>query len=183
MAVLLLNASFEPLHVIPLRRAIGLVVAGKVDVIANGDGEIHSTTRTFPIPAVLRLRYMVRVPFRQHVALSRRAVLIRDQKRCQFTHCDRTASTIDHVVPRSKGGEHVWTNVVAACAPCNTRKGSRSLADLGWSLKKRPIAPRGTVVLLSSAGVQTVPDAWIDWLPAPGQRRSAAAAGRAGPLL
>ncbi len=101
MAVLLLNASFEPLHVIPLRRAMGLVVAGKVDVIANGDGEIHSATQTFPIPAVLRLRYMVRVPFRQNIALSRRAVLIRDQRRCQFSHCDRTASTIDHVVPRS----------------------------------------------------------------------------------
>ena len=80
MVVLLLNASFEPLHVIPLRRAMGLVVAGKVDVIANGDGEIHSATQTFPIPAVLRLRYMVRVPFRQNIALSRRAVLIRDQR-------------------------------------------------------------------------------------------------------
>lgn len=166
MAVLLLNASFEPLHVIPLRRAMGLVVAGKVDVVANGDGEIHSATQSFPIPAVLRLRYMVRVPFRQNIALSRRAVLIRDQRRCQFTHCDRTASTVDHVIPRSRGGEHVWTNVVAACGPCNTRKGSRSLADLGWALKQRPVAPRGTVVLLSSAGVHTVPDAWADWLPA-----------------
>lgn len=167
MAVLLLNASFEPLHVIPLRRAIGLVVADKVDVIANLDGEIRSASASFPIPAVLRLRYMVRVPFRQNIALSRRAVLIRDGRRCQFTHCERTASTVDHVVPRSRGGEHTWTNVVAACAPCNTRKGSRSLADLGWALKRRPVAPRGTVVLLSSAGVHHVPDAWVDWLPAP----------------
>lgn len=166
MAVLLLNASFEPLHVIPLRRAIGLVVAGKVDVIADGVGEIHSPNLSFPIPAVLRLRYMVRVPFRQNIALSRRAVLIRDERRCQFTHCNRTASTIDHVIPRSLGGEHSWTNVVAACGPCNTRKGSRLLHELGWSLKRRPAAPRGTVVLLSSAGVTTVPDAWADWLPA-----------------
>ena len=166
MAVLLLNASFEPLHVIALRRAIGLVYAGKVDVIANSDGVIHSASASFPIPAVLRLRYMVRVPFRQNIALSRRAVLIRDQRRCQFTHCDRTASTVDHVVPRSRGGEHIWTNVVAACGPCNTRKGSRLLADLGWSLRARPLAPRGTVVMLSAAGLHSVPDEWNDWIPA-----------------
>lgn len=166
MAVLLLNASFEPLHVIAVRRAIGLVIAGKVDVVENGVGEVRSATQSLPIPAVLRLRYMVRVPYRNDIALSRRAVLVRDGKRCQFSHCDRVASTVDHVVPRSLGGEHSWTNVVAACAPCNTRKGSRLLADLGWSLKRRPVAPRGTVVLLSSAGVHHVPDAWSTWLPA-----------------
>ena len=67
---------------------------------------------------------------------------------------------------KSLGGEHTWTNVVAACGPCNTRKGSHLLKELGWTLKQRPVAPRGTVVLLSSAGVHTVPDVWADWLPA-----------------
>ena len=166
MSVLLLNASFEPLHVISLRRAVGLVVAGKVDVIANGDGELHSASASWPIPTVLRLRYMVRVPFRRDIGLTRRGVMLRDQRRCQFTHCARAASTLDHVVPRSRGGEHSWTNVVAACGPCNTRKGDRLLSELGWSLRHPPSMPRATVVMLSSAGVQRVPDEWAAWLPA-----------------
>ena len=165
MAVLLLNASFEPLRVIPLRRAIGLIIAGKVDVVVEGDGHLRSTSSSFPVPAVVRLRYMVRVPFRSTVPLSRRAVLARDNKRCQFSHCERSASTIDHVVPRSRGGEHAWTNLVAACPTCNARKGDRLLHEIGWSVRRKPIAPRGVVVLLSAAGVSTVPDEWIDWLP------------------
>ena len=166
MAVLLLNASFEPLRVITLRRAIGLIVAGKAEMITEGDGVIRSATISFPVPAVVRLRYMVRVPFRSTVPLSRRAVLLRDAKRCQFAHCGRSAATVDHVIPRSRGGDHSWTNVVAACGPCNTRKGDRLLDELGWSLRRKPAAPRGTIVLLSSAGVHHVPTEWIDWLPA-----------------
>lgn len=166
MAVLLLNASFEPLRVITLRRAIGLLVAGKAEVITEGDGEIRSASTAFPVPAVVRLRYMVRVPFRASVPLSRKAVMIRDAKRCQFSHCSRSASTIDHVVPKSRGGVHEWTNVVAACGTCNSRKGDRLLGELGWSLRRQPVAPRGAVVLLSSAGVHEVPQCWSMWLPA-----------------
>lgn len=165
MAVLLLNASFEPLRVITLRRAVGLIVAGKVEVIAEGDGQIRSVSVSYPVPAVVRLRYMVKVPFRAHVALSRRAVLVRDGRTCQFSHCDRTASTVDHVVPRSRGGDHVWDNVVAACPTCNARKSDRLLGELGWALKRRPVSPRGTVVLLTSAGVTTPPPEWAEWLP------------------
>ena len=166
MAVLLLNASYEPLRVIALRRAIGLMVAGKVDVLAETAGEIHSVSLTLPIPAVVRLRYMVRVPYISTVPLSRRAVLARDQRRCQFSHCARVASTVDHVVPRSRGGEHVWTNVVAACPQCNARKGDRLLNELGWRLRARPCAPRGAIVLLTAAGVAHPPDSWADFLPA-----------------
>lgn len=166
MSVLLLNASFEPLRVITVRRAIGLIVAGKAEVITEGDGEIRSTTTAIPVPAVVRLQYMVKVPFRATVPLSKRGVLVRDEKRCQFSHCNRTASTIDHVVPRSRGGAHEWTNVVAACSPCNSRKDDRLLGEIGWSLKRQPFAPRGAVVLLHKANVTTVPEQWAAWLPA-----------------
>ena len=165
MAVLLLNASFEPLRVISLRRAMGLLVAGKVEVIAEGDGEIHSVSMTFAVPAVVRLRYMVRVPFNSHVPLSRRAVLVRDGRRCQFAHCSRTATTVDHVVPKSRGGQHDWTNVVGACAQCNARKGSRLLHELGWQLRRKPVAPRGSVVLLPAAGLSNPPPVWAEFLP------------------
>jgi 5-methylcytosine-specific restriction endonuclease McrA len=165
MAVLLLNASFEPLRVITLRRAIGLLIAGKVEVLANGDGEVHSERMTMAVPAVVRLRYMVRVPFATSVPLSRRAVLVRDARHCQFAHCNRPAATVDHVVPRSRGGGHEWTNVVAACSQCNARKGDRLLLELGWRLKRRPLAPRGPIVLLTAAGVANPPEVWADYLP------------------
>jgi 5-methylcytosine-specific restriction endonuclease McrA len=164
MAVLLLNASYEPLRVITLRRAIGLIVAGKAEVLAEGEGEVRSVSLALPVPAVVRLRYMVRVPFRASVPLSRPAVLTRDARRCQFAHCDRSASTVDHVVPRSRGGVHEWTNVVAACPRCNARKGDRLLVELGWSLKRRPVAPRGPVVLLTAAGLADPHPAWGEWL-------------------
>lgn len=165
MAVLLLNASFEPLRVIALRRAIGLLVAGKAEVIEAGDGEIRSATWSVPVPAVVRLRYMVKVPFRASVPLSRRAVLTRDRRRCQFNQCGRAATTVDHVVPRSRGGRHEWTNVVGACAPCNARKGDRLLSELGWALRSAPVAPRGAVVLLTAAGLAHPPQEWLAWLP------------------
>lgn len=165
MAVLLLNASFEPLRVISLRRAIGLVVAGKADILAEGDGQVRSVSLTLPMPAVVRLRYMVRVPFHSTLPLSRQAVLVRDGRRCQFDHCTRSASTVDHVVPRSRGGRHEWDNVVAACPRCNARKGDRLLHELGWDLKRRPSAPRGAVVLLTAAGVAHPPAVWSNWLP------------------
>lgn len=164
MAVLLLNASYEPLRVVALRRAIGLVLAGKADTLAEGDGVIRSASISLAMPAVIRLRYMVRVPFRATAPLSRRAVLARDSKRCQFSHCNRVASTVDHLVPRSRGGEHQWTNLVAACAACNARKGDRLLHELGWSLRRTPVAPRGSIVLLSVADVSSIPDSWMDWL-------------------
>jgi 5-methylcytosine-specific restriction endonuclease McrA len=164
MAVLLLNASYEPLRVISLRRAIGLIVAGKAETLAEGEGEVRSVSLSLPVPAVVRLRYMVHVPFRATVPLSRQAVLVRDGRRCQFSHCERHASTVDHVVPRSRGGIHEWSNVVAACTRCNARKGNRLLHELGWSLKRRPIAPRGAVVLLTAAGVANPPPVWGEWL-------------------
>ena len=165
MAVLLLNASFEPLRVIPLRRAIGLMVAEKVEVVAEGEGQLHSATLTLPVPAVLRLQYMVRVPRHATVPLSRQAVLVRDKRRCQFSHCTRSGSTVDHVIPKSRGGLHEWTNVVAACSTCNTRKGDRLLHELGWTLRSTPVAPRGPIVLLTAAGVAHPPVEWVDWLP------------------
>lgn len=165
MSVLLLNASFEPLRVIPLRRAIGLIVSGKAEILAEGEGQIRSVSLTLPVPLVVRLREMVRVPFVAHVPLSRRAVLLRDGRRCQFSHCGRTASTIDHLVPRSRGGLHEWTNVVAACSQCNAKKGDRLIDELGWRLHRRPFAPRGPMVLFA-AQVHHTPEAWTPFLPA-----------------
>jgi 5-methylcytosine-specific restriction endonuclease McrA len=143
---LVLNASYEPLCVVPIRRAVVLILAEKAYVVESGDGFMHSAHRQVPVPQVVRLARYVRVPYRRQVPLTRRAVLARDAHRCAY--CTVKADTIDHVVPRSRGGRNEWTNVVAACARCNHRKGDRLLAEIGWTLPRSPIQPSASVALV-----------------------------------
>jgi 5-methylcytosine-specific restriction endonuclease McrA len=143
---LVLNATFEPLCVVPLRRAVVLVLAEKAVVVEAGDGVMRSERTAIQIPTVVRLSHFVRVPYRRDVPLTRRAVLDRDGHVCVY--CGIRADTIDHVRPRSRGGLHQWTNVVAACARCNHRKGDRLLAELGWHLAAPPQQPPATVAVV-----------------------------------
>ena len=159
--VLLLNATFEPLTALPLRRAIVLVVCGKADVV-HGDAAglvLHSAATSILVPSVIKLRTFVRVPYRARVPMTRAALMHRDRYRCAY--CGARAETIDHVVPRSRGGEHCWENCVACCARCNHRKADRLLAELGWRLRVVPRSPRGQHWRL----LATVPDADPLWLP------------------
>jgi 5-methylcytosine-specific restriction endonuclease McrA len=143
---LVLNATYEPLCVVPLRRAVVLVLAEKAVVVESGDGMMRSPRSSMPVPTVVRLSRYVRVPYRREVPLTRRAVLDRDRHVCVY--CGLRADTIDHVRPRSRGGEHIWTNVVAACARCNHRKGDRLLVELGWHLATPPMRPPATVAVV-----------------------------------
>jgi 5-methylcytosine-specific restriction endonuclease McrA len=141
VVALVLNATYEPLCVVPVRRAVVLVLTAKAVPIEAGEGALHSATRTIRVPAVVRLTHFVRVPYRAQVPLTRKAVFARDSGRCAY--CGKGATTIDHVVPRSRGGRHIWENVVAACSRCNHLKADRTLADLGWRLRVAPSAPSG----------------------------------------
>ena len=143
---LVLNATYEPLCVVPLRRAVVLVLAEKAVVVEAGAGVMRSARSSMPVPTVVRLSHYVRVPYRREVPLTRRAVLDRDQHTCVY--CGVRADTIDHVRPRSRGGQHIWTNVVAACARCNHRKGDRLLAEIGWQLPAAPAQPPATVAVV-----------------------------------
>ena len=145
--VLLLNVTFEPLAVVTAKRAVVLMLAGKAECVqAALEGAFHSESLTIAAPSVMRLSRYVRVPYRRAVPLTRRAVLERDGHQCAY--CGTRADTIDHVRPRSRGGEHIWTNVVAACARCNHRKGDRLLAELGWHLPAPPVQPPVTVAVV-----------------------------------
>ncbi|MQA80622.1 MAG: HNH endonuclease [Streptosporangiales bacterium] len=165
---LVLNATYEPLCVVPLRRAVILVLAEKATILATGEETLHSERLDVPAPTVVLLSRYVRVPYRRGVPLSRRAVLQRDAHHCVY--CDGRAETIDHVVPRSRGGRHVWSNVVAACRRCNHAKADRLLAEIGWSLPRQPKAPAGTVALL--VGYVRRDPSWepylVPWAPAVG---------------
>jgi 5-methylcytosine-specific restriction endonuclease McrA len=138
---LLLNATYEPLCVVSCRRAVVLVLTEKAVPVEEGDGAFHSVTTAVPVPSVLRLTRYVRVPYRAQVPLTRRAVFARDGGRCVY--CGASATSLDHVVPRSRGGAHTWENVVASCARCNHTKADRALVDLGWRLGTPPRAPSG----------------------------------------
>jgi 5-methylcytosine-specific restriction endonuclease McrA len=162
-ATLLLNATYEPLCVVSSRRAIVLVLAAKAESIDVTDDEVHAERVTVAVPVVVRLTRYVRVPFPVQVPLSRRAVFTRDSSTCVY--CGASATSIDHVVPRSRGGTHSWDNVVAACRRCNHVKADRSLAEMGWSLPQPPRAPSGAAWRL--LGHRSVDPRWREWLGMP----------------
>lgn len=159
-SALVLNASYEPLSVVPARRAACLVLAAKADVIEDDGTVLRSPSTILPSPLVIRLRAMVRVPYHRRTALSRRAVFARDDYRCQY--CGSLADSIDHVMPRSRGGQHVWENVAAACRPCNLTKRDRTPDEAGMRLARECRAPRAQAWVVVS--VNRVPDAWKPYL-------------------
>lgn len=160
--VLLLNATFEPLAVVTAKRAVVLMLTGKAECVqAALEGAFHSESLTIPAPSVMRLSRYVRVPYRRSVPMTRAGVLRRDGRRCAY--CGKRADTIDHVVPRSRGGQHTWDNCVAACRLCNSRKADRLLAELGWQLDVPPRPPRRAAGGIMVLAVEPLP-AWEPWL-------------------
>lgn len=156
----MLNASYEPLCVVPLRRAVILVLKEKAEVVHAHDSVIRSERFTLPTPSVIRLTHFVRVPYRARAPLSRRAVFVRDGHQCQY--CARPAENIDHVIPRSRGGEHIWENVVASCRACNAKKDDRLIEETGLRLRCRPFAPRETIWIVVAVG--TIDPAWVPYI-------------------
>ena len=160
---LVLNASYEPLSVVPARRAVVWLLREKADLVeANGQRWRSARTEVI-VPSVIRLRSYVRVPYARRAPLHRRAVFARDQSKCQY--CGASAENLDHVIPRSRGGGHTWENVVAACRACNTRKGNRTPDEARMRLRRRPAAPRLSGWLLVALG--NAPDPrWTEYLEA-----------------
>ena len=156
----MLNASYQPLCVVPTRRALVLALKGKAEVVHTNGHIFRSEHIEMRAPSVVRLNYFVKVPFRARSSLSRRAVFVRDNFECQY--CGRPAENVDHIVPRSRGGAHTWDNVVAACRPCNSRKENRSPADVGLSLRHPPRPPHDSVWIV--VAVDNVDPLWEPYL-------------------
>ena len=159
-SALVLNATYEPLSVVPARRAACLVLAERADLVADDGTQLHSASLVLPSPSVVRLRYMVKAPFHRRTTLSRRALFARDEYRCQY--CGGFADSIDHIVPRSRGGRHEWENVAAACRPCNLRKRDRTPAEAHMVLARPPRAPKEHTWV--TVAVARVPDEWKPYL-------------------
>jgi 5-methylcytosine-specific restriction endonuclease McrA len=157
---LVLNASYEPLSIVPARRAVVLVLEGKAELVHADSGAWRSERMALPAPSVVRLRYYVSVPYRRRCALSRRAVFLRDGGQCQY--CGRRAENLDHVVPRSRGGAHSWENVVACCTRCNVAKRDRLVSETSLRLRRRPSAPSELSWVVVAVG--RVPESWMPYV-------------------
>jgi 5-methylcytosine-specific restriction endonuclease McrA len=158
-----LNATYEPLGVVPSRRAVVLVLTDKAVSVEDGETVLHAVTCSIFVPAVVRLTRFVRVPYRAGVPLTRRAVFARDGGRCAY--CGAAATSLDHVVPRSRGGEHNWENVVASCSRCNHLKADRDISALGWRLRRTPREPTGMAWRVLGTG--RCDPSWNRWLSGP----------------
>lgn len=164
-AVLVLNQNYEPLNVCDVRRALVLIFGGKADALQHRGQYLHTSTRSFNVPSVIRLRAFVRRP-RPKVKLSRREIFIRDKFTCQYCGTIGKDLTVDHVVPRCRGGQHEWTNVVTSCKTCNHRKGGHYLQDLRMELRTTPLEPRPGVyyTIERRLDLSRQPD-WLQFLP------------------
>lgn len=162
--VLLLNASFEPLRTISFQRAISLIVEKRAEMVAAVEGKlVRSPSTTFPWPSVVRLIEYVKVPFRKtRIPATRKNILARDGYECCFC-TKRKADSVDHILPKSRGGEHSWTNLVAACRKCNSIKGDRTPQEAGMKMRFQPFIPQSEKWML--VGLNRNAD-WSDFLPA-----------------
>jgi 5-methylcytosine-specific restriction endonuclease McrA len=142
--VLVLNATYEPLNVVSVRRAVVLLLKEKAEIVEAAGAWLRAEQMSLPVPTVIRLVYYVRIPRRFSLPVSRRTVLARDHYTCQYCGIQpgRANLTIDHVLPRSRGGESRWENVVTACGPCNRRKGNRTPDEARMPLPRQPRRPR-----------------------------------------
>ena len=168
IAVLVLNYTFEPLHFTNARRAITLLLAGKAEAVEASPRVVRSPSVTFALPAVIRLAMYIRKPFLDRVAFNKKNILRRDGYTCQYCNRRGERLTVDHVVPRSRGGGTSWTNVVAACLRCNLYKGNRTTDEAGMVLVRTPAHPQFlfSVHLLRHPHASFFLDAWRKYLHA-----------------
>ena len=160
--VLVLNTTYEPLNVCSVRRALVLLFKGKAEVIEQSGLVYRSERAAVELPHVIRLRSYVNLPRRRPSdRISRRAVFARDRHRCQYCGSDRHL-TLDHVVPRSRGGEDTWDNLVTSCAPCNRKKGDRPAHAAGLNLARTPRPPEPAAFVFMH--VEHIHESWRPYL-------------------
>ena len=159
---LFLNATYEPINVCTVRRAVVLLLKEKAEMIERSEWHLHSASAEMSRPMVIRLVSYVRIPRDTHRRkITRRAVFARDDWTCQYCG-SRSNLTVDHVIPRSKGGSSNWENIVASCAPCNRRKGNTLLRHSDMVLRKVPGAPSPHVFIQVAS--PTIPASWRTYL-------------------
>jgi len=164
LPVLVLNQSYELLNICRARRAVVLIYRGKAEILENHSGFIHSANHTFPLPSVIRLAYMIKRPHRQR-KLTRFEIFNRDQYTCQYCGKETHQLTLDHVIPRYRGGKQTWENMVSCCIPCNRHKAGRTPAEAGMRLFSHPAPPRDNAFFNIPYHYQQTRSEWQKYLP------------------
>jgi len=162
-SVLVLNQNYEPLNVCNARRAVVLLGRGKAEVLEHRTQFIHTVSTSFPLPSVIRLVYMIRRPLPKR-RLTRREVFARDHYTCQYCGRETRELTVDHVIPRHRGGKHSWDNVASACKACNHRKAGRTPAEAQMRLRRQPFEPRLSVYYILYPYLQSQYE-WHKFIP------------------
>ncbi len=149
--VLVLNASYEPLSLVSVRRAVVLLLREKAELLEATQQMLRSHSQAIPVPLVIRLVHYVRLPHRR-VPATRAAIMLRDAYTCQYCGAmpGRNQLTVDHVVPRSRGGAHDWHNLATACKRCNQKKGSLTPEEASMALRRKPFEPSYVALVLLS---------------------------------
>ena len=161
--MLVLNASYEAINVCTVRRAAVLVLKDRAQILERADWSLHAETFQMPRPTVIRLNTYVRVPRDAHSRkITRRAIFARDKWTCQYCGSGRGNLTVDHVIPRSKGGTSAWNNIVTCCAPCNRRKGDRLPHQINMHPRVKPRTPNAHIFIQLAS--PTIPATWKQYL-------------------
>ncbi len=161
--VLVLNLDYQPLNVCNVRRAVVLLSKQKAVVLEQNGHVVTSEKASFPSPSVIRLAYHIKRP-RPVVKMSRKEVLLRDDHTCQYCGKRGHDLTLDHVIPRHRGGQHTWENVVAACRSCNHRKGGRMTTEAHMTPLRPPFRPPSIPSYLFSSYIRAGERTWFKFL-------------------
>jgi len=160
--VLLLNASYEPLTICNVKKAVCLIFLGKAELVSDNNAKtIHTVSKNYPFPSVIRLLQFIKVPYKK-IILTRKNILKRDRHKCGYCGRADLPLTIDHIKPKARGGEDTWENLVTACLPCNNKKGDRTPTEAGMKLLIKPYAPSHIMFLKNS--VNRIDESWKPYL-------------------
>ncbi len=164
--ILILNFSYEPLQFCTAKRGIIMVLSGRAEKIESNGYIVRSPNQNFALPTVIRVLKMVRRNYGKGLSFSKKNIMRRDNYTCQYCGIRENMLTVDHVIPKSRGGGTSWTNVVVACKPCNLKKGSRTAVEAGMPLKKKPFRPNFHYhsFVIPSASEEHL-ESWYKYLP------------------
>jgi hypothetical protein len=156
--VLVLNSTYRPINITSWRRAMILMYKGKANGMEYNGNMINGK---YPLPEIIKLVNYVPMPYAD-VVLSRKNIYLRDNHTCQYCGKSGSTMTIDHIVPKSRGGRETWSNMVVCCARCNNRKGDRTLEEAGMKLTGPPYRPPSSLYLHMTR-LSNIPRSWYDY--------------------
>jgi 5-methylcytosine-specific restriction endonuclease McrA len=160
--VLLLNQSYEPLSICNVKKALILMFLGKAEIVADkANKRIHSVSSSYPLPSIIRLNTYIRVPYKS-IILTRKNILRRDNHKCVYCGRSDLTLTIDHIIPKARGGSDTWENLVAACVKCNNKKGDRTPDEANMPLRIKPYAPNHIMFMKNT--VSRLDENWKTYL-------------------